>query len=80
MFSLKEHNFDDLKNYMLSNINTKYSKDSKDAKDIEDDNINKDVLKVSKNLLYVDYNKAKKKYNNNFKYKEDPFFGVFIIY
>ncbi len=83
MFSLKEHNFDDLKNYMLSNINNKDSKYSKDAKnvkdnkDIEDVVINKDVLKVSKNLLYVDYNKAKKKYNNNFKYKEDPFFWCF---
>tara|TARA_Y100000389_G_scaffold63178_2_gene59293 strand:- start:3483 stop:4343 length:861 start_codon:yes stop_codon:yes gene_type:complete len=80
MFIINDINFNELKKYMLSNIDknsNNVDENNKPNDNKPNDNKPNNKLNVSKNLLYIDYNKAKRKYNNNLKYKEDTFFWCF---
>ena len=74
MFNVKDYDFNNLKKYMLTNIDNINNNININNNNNNNDNIDN---KISKNLIYVDYNKFKKKYNNNNKSKEDPFFWCF---
>lgn len=75
MFIINDTKFNELQKYMLSNIDRNSNIIEENNKPNNDKPNHK--LNVSKNLLFVDYNKAKRKYNNNLKYKEDTFFWCF---
>ncbi len=79
MFIINDTNFNELKKYMLSNIDKNSNNVDENSKlnDNKPNNKPNNELNVSKNLIYIDYNKAKRKYNNNLKYKEDTFFWCF---